>query len=246
MPSANVVCSVCNAETRPLMAVHARSLRPEIRAALRRPHSSPLVDDDPVCRKCVLEARSAVILQRLASQRGTLSALEKEVAEKAASHETVASHIEAQLGGRTTRGQRLADAVARVGGSWAFVGGFLLVLAAWMALNSVALAGRAFDPYPFILLNLVLSCVAALQAPIIMMSQNRASARDRMQADQDFRVNLKAEIEVAGLHEKIDYLLHEQWESLLVVQQAQLDLLTDLTEQLGGLRRSSNPPPPVG
>ena len=113
-----------------------------------------------------------------------------------------------------TVGERLADNVARVGGSWAFVIGFGVVLVVWMALN-VAMMGRAFDPYPFILLNLVLSSLAAIQAPIIMMSQNRTSARDRAQADEDFRVNLKAELEVAALHEKMDHLLHEQWESLL-------------------------------
>ena len=99
-------------------------------------------------------------------------------------------------------------------------------------INSLFLGSKAFDPYPYILLNLALSCVAALQAPIIMMSQNRVSARDRMQADHDFRINLKAELEIAGLHEKLDHLLHEQWESLITLQQAQLDLLAELSEKL--------------
>jgi uncharacterized membrane protein len=98
------------------------------------------------------------------------------------------------------------------------------------------LRDKAFDPYPFILLNLVLSCIAALQAPVIMMSQNRSAARDRMQADQDFRINLKAEIEIAALHEKVDHLLHAQWEQLIEMQETQLELLGDLTA-----RKSTEP-----
>jgi uncharacterized membrane protein len=101
-----------------------------------------------------------------------------------------------------------------------------------MVANSL-LRGRGFDPYPYIFLNLLLSCIAALQAPIIMMSQNRSAARDRMQADQDFRINLKAEIEVAALHEKVDHLLHAQWESLIEVQEMQIDLLQELLHKRG-------------
>lgn len=204
-----------------------------MRAFIDRSRSSPLADADELCRRCVLRLRSDQILDQLASERGALTAVEEEVARKAASHETIASHLDDQFRGATTRGQALADSVARVGGSWSFVLCFLGGLAVWMFINTALLASKAFDPYPYILLNLALSCVAALQAPIIMMSQNRVAARDRMQADQDFRVNLKAEIEIAGLHEKVDHLLHEQWESLLALQQAQMDLLEDLSDRLG-------------
>ncbi len=110
----------------------------------------------------------------------------------------------------------------------------MAILLVWIAVNAWALRERAFDPYPFILLNLVLSCVAALQAPIIMMSQNRHSARDRRQADQDFRVNLKAELEVASLHEKLDHLLHHQWDSMVELQQVQIDLLHELSGRKRG------------
>ena len=112
-----------------------------------------------------------------------------------------------------------------------FVIGFLAVLGGWIALN-VSLAVSAFDPYPYILLNLVLSCIAALQAPIIMMSQNRQSARDRMQAEQDFRVNLKAELEIASLHHKLDHLLHSQWARMVELQEVQIELLTEARESL--------------
>src|SRR5262249_43022531 len=152
------------------------------------------------------------LLDKLAEDRGELSAIESEVASKAVDHLAIAEHTEEEFRRCSTRGQRLADAVARVGGSWPLVVGFLLLLLAWTALNTWWMRGRAFDPYPYILLNLVLSCVAALQAPIIMMSQNRMAEYDRKKADEDFRVNLKAEIEVASLHDKVDHLLHAQWE----------------------------------
>ncbi len=114
--------------------------------------------------------------------------------------------------------------------------GFGFVLATWIGINTLLLADRAFDPYPYILLNLVLSCLAALQAPIIMMAQNRQAARDRAQADQDFRVNLHAEIAILNLHEKVDHLLHAQWERLVEMQQIQIDLIEELTESRGRRR----------
>ena len=220
-------CAVCGVAYRIAAMIPARAIR-----------SAPT---DRVCRRCLFEIRNEEILARLTAERGSLSALETEVARKAASHEAIARSLEGRFDGKMTVGERLADNVARVGGSWAFVIGFGVVLVAWMALN-VAMTGRAFDPYPFILLNLVLSSLAAIQAPIIMMSQNRTSARDRAQADEDFRVNLKAELEVAALHEKMDHLLHEQWESLLDMQQAQLELLEELGQRVPETRRPSAPP----
>ncbi|MBK7975140.1 MAG: DUF1003 domain-containing protein [Deltaproteobacteria bacterium] len=107
---------------------------------------------------------------------------------------------------------------------------FGVVLTIWMALNTKILGPHPFDPFPFILLNLVLSCLAAIQAPIILMAQNRSAARDRMQADEDYRTNLKAELEIASLHDKMDHLLHSQFERMVEMQEIQLDLLTDLAE----------------
>jgi uncharacterized membrane protein len=118
--------------------------------------------------------------------------------------------------------------VARWGGSWPFVLGFIGMLLVWTSFNAFVAHNRGFDPYPFILLNLVLSCVAALQAPVIMMSQNRAETRDRKRAESDYRVNLKAEIEIAALHDKMDHVLHVQYEELVELQEAELDLLEQL------------------
>jgi uncharacterized membrane protein len=183
--------------------------------------------DEPgrYCDECLALARMRTLQQRLDAERGELKRLEVEVARRAdeAAEDALAALRLKKEKDSATLGQRVADEVARVGGSWRFVIGAVLVIAAWMGVN--AALGHAFDPYPFILLNLMLSCVAALQAPIIMMSQNRAAAHDRAQAERDFHVNVKAEKEVAGLNAKLDHLLHSRWENLLLMQQIQLDLM---------------------
>lgn len=146
--------------------------------------------------------------------------------------ETLPPHPNETLDAGRTLGDRVADRVAAVAGSWTFILIFLAVLSGWMTLN-VRAGGRAFDPYPFILLNLVLSTVAALQAPVIMMSQNRAAARDRAQADLDFRVNVKAEAEIAALKIEMEDLRRQQMVALLAVQQEQLNLLKHILETRG-------------
>jgi len=129
-----------------------------------------------------------------------------------------------------TAGQRAADAVAKFGGSWTFIIIFGIVLVCWVVLNSVILANynKAFDPYPYILLNLFLSMLASIQAPIILMSQNRQAELDRINAEHDYEVNLKAELEIMLLHEKVDLLREGQWGELLAIQKQQLQLLSDL------------------
>ena len=134
-----------------------------------------------------------------------------------------------------TFGQRLADKVATFGGSWTFIIIFGAILLSWVLLNSFLLARRndSFDPYPYILLNLFLSMLAAIQAPIILMSQNRQSVKDRLDAAHDYEVNLKAELEILGLHEKIDELRESKWTELIMMQQEQIGLLTQLLKERG-------------
>jgi uncharacterized membrane protein len=127
-----------------------------------------------------------------------------------------------------TFGQRLADRIAIFGGSWTFILTFLALLLFWIVLNTIMLARKPFDPYPYILLNLVLSMLAALQAPVILMSQNRFAAKDRVAAQHDYEVNLKSELEILALHRKIDTLREQQWLELLAMQQEQIQLLTQL------------------
>ena len=134
-----------------------------------------------------------------------------------------------------SRGQRLSDKIARFGGSWAFIISFLLVLAVWIIFNILAVKQERFDPYPFILMNLVLSCIAALQAPVIMMSQNRQEEKDRKRSENDYLINLKAELELRSLHQKMDLLLQDEVRSISEVQEKQFKLLTDLDQRLAKL-----------
>jgi len=232
-------CSVCGKHVVAADLIPRRALRDGVVRRLQAKGGLPasVEPDADVCSSCVRQARHVYLAERLEAERGQLSALEAEIARKAADHASIAVHIDEAFIRGATRGQRTADSVARVGGSWRFVISFCVAMALWIAANTWLLGGRAFDPYPYILLNLMLSCVAALQAPIIMMSQNRTSARDRLQADQDFRVNLKAEIEIASLHEKLDHLLHTRWENLLQLQEEQGEMLRELLESSGGAAR---------
>ena len=211
--------------------VPAETLRPALAQTIERRHPELWTGHGRLCQPCLHAERTAHVIDELERERGELSAVDREISEKASEHLVIASRFEDQFRKRLTFGQRTADAVARVGGSWPFVIGFGLFLSAWIALNSVLSRPHAFDPFPYILLNLVLSCLAAVQAPVIMMSQNRSAARDRAEADQDYRVNLKAEIEIATLHEKIDHLLHVQWQRMVELQQTQLDMLEELTRR---------------
>lgn len=148
----------------------------------------------------------------------------------------VARDINLEFADTRTLGERAADRIAAFGGSWPFIGIAFLMLAGWVVLNSVILArrGATFDPFPYILLNLFLSMLAALQAPIIMMSQNRQAARDRLEAAHDYEVNLKAELEIQSLHEKLDALREHDWAALVAQQQQQIQLLQRLLERATG------------
>ncbi|MGB7815980.1 MAG: DUF1003 domain-containing protein [Methylotenera sp.] len=156
---------------------------------------------------------------------------------KVARHITERKHISRntsiELDITKTFGQRAADAVARFGGSWAFIILFAITLVCWVILNSYILVnyGKDFDPYPYILLNLFLSMLASIQAPIILMSQNRQAEKDRLNAEHDYEVNLKAELEIMLLHEKVDLLREGQWRDLIAIQKEQLRLLGDLIEK---------------
>ncbi len=166
------------------------------------------------------------LIERLAHQlleidENALRPRERAVIERIVRRLAVSQNVNTKYDATTTTGEKLADKVAAIGGSWAFIVGFCAVIALWAMLNTVILAGAAFDPYPFIFLNLVLSLLAAIQAPVIMMSQNRQADRDRLAANQDYEVNLKAEIEIAALHEKIDRIRTEDFANL-----------TDRVEQL--------------
>jgi len=139
-----------------------------------------------------------------------------------------------------SRGQQISDKVARFGGSWKFIIIFTVILAIWILINTLTDKKGQFDPYPFILMNLLLSCVAALQAPVIMMSQNRQEEKDRQRGENDYLVNLKAELEIRSLHEKLDILLEEQIKELLQAQVAQVKLLKELSARIDQMEKRKN------
>jgi uncharacterized membrane protein len=159
---------------------------------------------------------------------------EKHVAHHLAERTHIARNVTQDYSEQLTFGQRMADKVATFGGSWTFISIFAVVLVVWVFLNSLVLVryNESFDPYPYILLNLFLSMLAAIQAPIILMSQNRQAYKDRLNAEHDYEVNLKAELEIMTLHEKIDLLREKQWSELITIQQEQLRLLTQLIKDL--------------
>ena len=181
-----------------------------------------------VCFDDLGKLREEYVREVLQEEIGELSTLDHEVIESLREHEILSSDISKQFQKRLTFGERLSDRIAEFGGSWKFLITFGAVLLLWITLNAIFLANRGFDPYPFILLNLILSCLAAVQAPVIMMSQNRAEARDRLRAENDYKVNLKAELEIRHLHEKIDHLLGRQYNRLFEIQQIQIELLEEL------------------
>jgi uncharacterized membrane protein len=160
----------------------------------------------------------------------SLTEREKKIVRHVAERTPISRNTNQQFLETFTLGERLADRVAAFGGSWTFILLFVTILVGWIVLNSVVLVkrGSEFDPYPYILLNLFLSMVAALQAPVIMMSQNRHAAKDRMDATHDYEVNMKSELEIMALHEKMDSLREPQWQELLLLQQKQIQLLTQL------------------
>jgi uncharacterized membrane protein len=162
----------------------------------------------------------------------SLSPTEQNVIQRFTQHLHVSKNVHQEREGQLTFGQRLADKVASFGGSWTFIMLFAAVLVLWVIVNSFLLLRwhSSFDPFPYILLNLVLSMLAAIQAPVIIMSQNRQAVNDRAHAEHDYEVNLKAELEIMSLHEKIDALREKQWTELLAIQQEQIEILNQLIE----------------
>ncbi|WP_067175712.1 DUF1003 domain-containing protein [Sulfurospirillum sp. UCH001] len=178
--------------------------------------------------------REKYIADYLAKELGELSDLEQRVLASFRNNSTLTDKI-ADSGDESvtlTFGQKIADKVAAFGGSWTFILSFCFFLFVWIAINVVWFHNQGFDPYPYILLNLILSCVAALQAPIIMMSQNRQEEKDRARSKNDYMINLKSELEIRMLHEKIDHLIMHQQEELLEIQKVQIDMMQDILQRV--------------
>jgi uncharacterized membrane protein len=225
--TAKLICQVCKKPKSPHDGMPVELIRPSLLEFIKK--RRPDWDEKGfICLDDLGEFRKDYVKEVLQDEIGELSALDQEVIESLQQHEILSSDISKQFERKLTFGERLSDRIAEFGGSWRFLISFGAVLVIWIVINGVILVTRAFDPYPFILLNLILSCLAAVQAPIIMMSQNRAEARDRLRAENDYKVNLKAELEIRHLHEKIDHLLRRQYNRLFEIQQIQIELLEEL------------------
>jgi uncharacterized membrane protein len=203
------------------------SLRPSLASRIRTDHPG-MGKDSLVARDEVARYRARYVTELLEAEHGELGTLDREVADSLAANAIVAANTHEDADSERTFGERLSDIMAQFGGSWAFLISFAMLMAIWIGANALLGERGAFDPFPFILLNLVLSCLAAIQAPIIMMSQRRQETKDRLRSRNDYQVNLKAELEIRHLNEKMDHLLVKQWQRLAEIQQLQIELLEEL------------------
>lgn len=224
--------SITGQEFRKRDLVDINHLRPSLVERIRQDYPD-LPADAKISRGELGRYRALYVEDLLQQEHGEFTELDRQVAESIAKQDTIAENTEVEYEEHRTFAETLSDQLASFGGSWKFLISFGIILVIWMAINVIMGDQKAFDPYPFILLNLVLSCLAAIQAPVIMMSQRRQEEKDRARSLNDYRVNLKAELEIHHLHEKIDYLISRQWARLAEIQQMQLDSMHESTLKTG-------------
>ena len=184
-----------------------------------------------ICITDLNRFRNEYLTDIIKQDKGELTEIETDVVRSLQEQDLLSKNLNAEYDRQLTLGQRVADKIADFGGSWWFIGIFAAVLFFWVTVNTTFFLVKPFDPYPYIFLNLMLSCLAAIQAPVIMMSQNRQEEKDRLRAEYDYKVNLKAELEIRHLHEKIDHLLNSQWQRLLEIQEIQTELMEEIAER---------------
>jgi uncharacterized membrane protein len=241
-----VSCEVCGKTFPRNDVLPAAMIRPSIAELIQR-ECPGWRQGCYVCFDDLNRFRTEHVRDILETERGELGRLDAQVLESMKQQDLLARNPDLDFDEQATVGQRLADRVAEFGGSWRFIIAFGVFILLWIAANSVLWLMRPWDVYPFILLNLILSCLAALQAPVIMMSQNRQEAKDRLRAENDYRINLKAELEIRNLHAKMDLLLSHQWQRLLEIQEIQVEMMEELVERgqktPGGSAESGEPEP---
>jgi uncharacterized membrane protein len=230
--SSTKVCQICGL-TKPEGEVWPGELLQEgLKAAIskRHPDWSPT---GYICLADLNRLRGEYLEDLLQEDRGQISHLQQQAISAIEQHELLSRNLNVAFEEELTFWERLSDKVAAFGGSWGFILGFGSVIILWIVINSVALLARPFDPYPYIFLNLVLSGLAGFQAPIILMSQNRQDSKDRLRSEFDYRINLKAELEIRNLHEKMDLMLQQQWQRLLEIQRLQFQVMEELAGVCG-------------
>ncbi|WAC07821.1 MAG: DUF1003 domain-containing protein [Thermodesulfobacteriota bacterium] len=236
-PHELMICQICKEKKKLNEVLSGELVRPSLVEMIQKKYPD-WSSEGFICRADLNRFRTDYIQNLVEKEMGELSTLELDVMRSMKDQELLSKNVNVEFDRTATIGERVADKVAEFGGSWGFITTFTVVIVGWIIMNSIVLFLRPFDPYPFILLNLVLSCVAAFQAPIIMMSQNRQEAKDRLRSEHDYQINLKAELEIRHLNEKLDHLLAQQWQRLVEIQQIQMDLMEELARktprELGG------------
>lgn len=228
-----------NADLEPGHAVRGSDIRDQIFDLIRSEFPG-FEKEDYISLSDLNKYRRLYLTSLITQEKGDLACIDADVMEAIKNNSILSETIHEELEGKLSPGQKIADKVAAFGGSWAFIITFFSFIVFWIIINIWFLASKPFDPYPFILLNLLLSCLAAIQAPVIMMSQNRQEEKDRVRGQHDFKINLKAELEIKLLSEKIDHLLAYQSKRLLEIQELQTDYLEDLINEIRGKAKTSN------
>jgi uncharacterized membrane protein len=226
-----VPCRICGEQKKKTEVVPSEQV-PEPIADIIRNEYPAWSAEGYVCKADLNHFRTDYVRDVLEKERSELALLEKSVTVSMKEHELLLRNINTEFDTQLSFGDHIADRLADFAGSWTFIALFAVIFFVWIAINSFVLLYRSFDPYPFILLNLVLSALAAIQAPVIIMSQNRQEIRDRLHAERDYHVNIHAEMEIHQLHKKIDHLLISQGERLLEIQKIQLELMEDLSRKM--------------
>lgn len=226
-------CQLCGKTTKEDVLFPAELVRPVVVDLIKDKH--PNWDSSgSICMHDLNKYRAFYLDRLMKIEQGETDTIEKDIEKSLKEGELLATNVNDVFEEKLKLGDRWADNIASFGGSWRFIIIFGSILFIWISINTWLFFQKPFDPYPFILLNLILSCLAAIQAPIIMMSQNRHSAKDRLKSDYDYQINMKAELEIRHLNEKIDFLLVKQWQRLLEIQQFQ----TDLMEEIIGVKKN--------
>lgn len=227
-PIDKVRCQICQHDVPINEAIPADLVRESLLPHLKAAAGTNWDPDGFVSLEELNKARVLHVQEVLQVEDVGKEKMRQEVIQSLLEHEVLTRDVDRQFEQQLTLGQRLADKIAIFGGSWTFIISFGCVLFLWMIVNSIRIFSKTFDPFPFIFLNLILSCLAAIQAPVIMMSQNRAEQKDRLRGENDYKTNLKAELEIRHLNEKIDRLLNDQWKHLLEIQQMQMEMIDEI------------------
>lgn len=237
MAMKKVSCYISHKSIDESQAVKGMEMRDTILSYIRESYPN-FSRKDYISRDELDKIRKSYLLHLVAMENDDISLVQKQVIDAITGNKILSEDLEPIIENQLSTGQRAADNIAEFGGSWKFIISFFVMLVIWILMNVCFLGKHPFDPYPFILLNLILSCLAAIQAPIIMMSQNRLEQKDRLRSENDYKINLKAELEIKLLQEKIDHLTFTQNKRMLEVQQIEIEYLEDI---LGKLKIEKDP-----